>query len=484
MLTLDGPQGPAFVTWIVLGISATALWLAARRSARVLTERLSRPDLEEAPRIDLEEALERAVAMRAVCRWLALLLPASGLVHAAVAGTSMEAHLMDGVHLVLRWTHVIAGIMWIGASFYFIFLENHLERVRDVRAELAGNLWAVHGGGFYYVEKYKGAPARLPHRLHWFKFEAYFTWLSGVSLLTLVYYADARALLIDPGVQPLSVPAALAVAIGSLIAGWAVYDALCRSPLNRSPRAFAVAGSALLAAFVFLLTHLLSGRGAFLHVGALIGTLMAGNVFFVIIPSQRALVRAARTGMPLDPELGKRAGLRSLHNNYLTLPVIFTMISPHFPATYSHPHRALVLLAIILASAVIKHYWNLLERGQRQPVLLAVGLLMLAVTFVWIAPASRPAAPLGAEVRFEEVAAVMTARCVSCHSAAPTDDVFTTAPNGVMLETPDQIRGMADRILLRAVHTETMPLANKTHMTPEERSLLERWIAQGARTDR
>ncbi len=473
-----------FVAALVLGALALVVWLAARRRAAELAARLASSELTEDARIDLEEALERAAATRAVSRWVAVLLPAGLLVHAAIAGTPMQNHVAEWGQLLVRWTHVIAGIMWIGASFYFIFLENHLERTRGVRDELAGYLWAVHGGGFYHVEKYKGAPARLPDKLHWFKYEAYFTWLSGVSLLVMVYYADARSFLIDPAVADLPLPAALAIGVGALVAGWFVYDALCRSPLIERPRAFAAAGFLLLAALVFALTHLLSGRAAYLHVGAVIGTLMAGNVFFVIIPSQRALVRAARTGCPVDPALGRRAGLRSLHNNYLTLPVVFTMISPHFPSTFAHPQRAAVLLALILASAGLKHYWNLFERGIRRPWLLAASLMTLVAVSVAVSPAFEDAIDASTPVAYGEVHAVIQSRCASCHSATPTDDVFVVAPNGLVLDRPEQIQASAQSILLRAVRTESMPLANKTGMTAEERLLLRRWILQGARTDR
>ncbi len=461
-----------------------ALWLGTRRVVTRLEARLAQSDLEESSRIDLEEAHERSTATRAVIGLLAWLLPACVVTWSLVSGTPLQRHLMDWAQLLVRWTHVIAGIMWIGASFYFIFLENHLERSRGVREELAGHLWAVHGGGFYHVEKYKGAPARLPEKLHWFKYEAYFTWISGISLLVLVYYTDARMFLIDPNVAAVEAPVALAVALGSLVLGWSVYDLLCRSPLVERPRVFAFVGFALLCAMVFALTHLLSGRAAYLHVGAVIGTIMAGNVFFVIIPAQRALVRAARTGRQLDLQPGNRAGLRSLHNNYLTLPVVFTMISPHFPGTFAHPQRALILIVLILASAGIKHYWNLIERGARRPWLLVASLLALISVSLAVAPTFEKPIASSANVPYASAAAIIRDRCASCHSSHPTDDVFTTAPNGVMYDTPGQIQGYAEQIMARAITTESMPLANKTSMTAEERRILQQWILQGARTDR
>lgn len=469
---------------LILALVWIALRVGVGRSTRRLAAELARTDLPESRRIDLEEAHERSTAARAVVGLLAWAWPLGFLVAVQVAGTPMQSHLMEWLQLAIRWIHVVAGIMWIGASFYFIFLENHLNRTRGIREELAGDLWAIHGGGFYHVEKYKVAPARLPEKLHWFKYEAYFTWLSGVALLTLVYYLDARAFLIDPGVAALTTPVALAVGIGALVAGWVAYDLLCRSPLIRQPRAFTAVGLVLLTGLVLALTALLSGRAAYLHVGAVIGTVMAGNVFFVIIPSQRALVRAARTGQPLDATLGQRAGLRSLHNNYLTLPVVFIMISHHFPSTFGHPQRALVLLVLIAASMAIKHYWNLLDRGLRRPAWLVAGILALVAVSLAVSPAMRAAIDVSKPTSFADANAVIQARCVPCHSAAPSDDVFTVAPNGVMYDTPEQIHAYADKILVRAVNSESMPLANKTGMTSEERRVLARWIAQGARTDR
>jgi len=469
---------------LIIAVALVLLRAGLGRTCVRLAAELSRTDLELPRRIDLEEASERAGAWHAVIGLLMWVWPIGFFAHVVVAGTPMQSHVMEWLQLLVRWAHVVAGIMWIGASFYFIFLENHLNRTRGIREELAGDLWAIHGGGFYHVEKYRVAPARLPETLHWFKYEAYFTWLTGVALLAMVYYLDARAFLIDPSVTALSVPAALAVGMGALAAGWVGYDLLCRSPIIRQPRVFTVVGLLLLAALVFGLTALLSGRAAYLHVGAVIGTIMAGNVFFVIIPSQRALVRAARTGQPLDARLGQRASLRSLHNNYLTLPVVFIMISHHYPSTFGHPQRALVLLVLIVSSMAIKHYWNLLDRGIRRPMILVAALLALVGISLAVSPAMRAAIDLSQPASFQEANAVIQSRCVPCHSASPTDDVFTVAPNGVMYDTPDQIHAYADKILVRAVHSESMPLANKTGMTAEERRVLARWIAQGARTDR
>ncbi len=397
-----------------------------------------------------------------------------------------EAHAREWLNLLVRWAHVVIGIAWIGTSFYFIFLENSLNRTKDLREELAGNLWAVHGGGFYYVEKYKVAPEKLPEKLHWFKWEAYLTWITGVALLAIVYYANANLYLIDPAVRDISPSLAVAIGIGVLALAWIVYDRLCRSPLLENGALFALTGLLLTCGAAFLLTQVFSGRAAYIHVGAMLGTLMAGNVFFVIIPSQKALVKAAEEGAPLDPKLGQHAGLRSLHNNYLTLPVIFVMISNHFPMTYGHGWNWAILAGLFLASVGIRHYLNLREKGRSAAWLLPVATLaILALAYVTAPPAKEAEAAAGAteRVAFQEVASIIEQRCTTCHAAAPSDETFTSAPAGVMFDTPEQIAAQAERIMERAVITQTMPLGNKTNITPQERELLGRWITQGAKLE-
>ncbi|HRH67796.1 MAG TPA: urate hydroxylase PuuD, partial [Bacteroidia bacterium] len=287
------------------------------------------------------------------------------------------SHVMDWIHLVFRWAHVVLGISWIGASFYFIFLENSLNRTDNLRDELAGNLWAIHGGGFYYVEKYKIAPGELPKKLHWFKYEAYFTWLTGIILLLLVYYFNAKTFMVDPAVATISPATSILIGSGTLIFGWFIYDFLCRTPFIQKKKSFAVLGFLIVTAISFFLSQFLSGRAAFIHVGALIGTIMAGNVFFVIIPAQKAMVKAAKLGQPLNPELGKYAGLRSLHNNYMTLPVIFIMLSNHFPATFGNAFNWAVLAGLTLASVAVRHYINLHEKGQHAAWMIPFAVIAL-----------------------------------------------------------------------------------------------------------
>jgi uncharacterized membrane protein len=398
--------------------------------------------------------------------------------------TGLEAHLLDWLNLIIRWAHIVFGIAWIGASFYFIFLENSLNRTENLRDELAGNLWAVHGGGFYYVEKYKTAPVKVPENLHWFKYEAYFTWLSGFLLLTLVYYLNAGTYMIDTAVKDIQPSTAVLIGLGSLIIGWLIYDVLCRTSLLENKKLFAFTGFTIVTAISFFLSQYLSGRAAFMHVGALLGTIMVGNVFFVIIPSQKALVKAAKEGRPVDPALGKYAGLRSLHNNYITLPVIFVMISNHFPVTFSNQYNWIILAVLTLASVAVRHYINLHEKGQKAVMMIPFAAVCLIALAIVTAPKTYHKTGIKkANVAFSTVQPIFIKRCTVCHSATPSDPIQATAPNGIMFDTPEQIKKMSERILVRAVQTKTMPQANKTGITEEERTLIGDWIEQGAKIE-
>ncbi len=413
--------------------------------------------------------------------YTALLLTIAGIiatVYLIVKGTVYEGHLMEWLNIAVRLMHITFGIAWIGASFYFVWLENALNRTKNVREELAGNLWAVHGGGFYYLEKYKVAPKEIPKNLHWFKYEAYFTWLSGFCLLFVVYYFNAKAMLIDKNVLEMSPLAAMSIGVGSFILGWVIYVALCKTPLVKKGIWFATIGFLIAVAFAYGYCHVFSSRGAYIHVGALLGTIMAGNVFFVIIPAQKAMVHAAKKGKWLNPELGKNAGLRSLHNNYFTLPVLFVMISNHFPSTFGNDQPWLVLAIISLGTAGVKHYLNLKERGQLTYWVMPISVLILLAAAYVTAPA-KPG-ECAKEVSFAEVNAIVQKRCITCHSSKPTDDVYTNAPNGVMYDTPEQIFKLREKIMQRVVITKTMPQNNKTGITEKERDLIRCWIEQGA----
>ncbi|MGZ5218967.1 MAG: urate hydroxylase PuuD [Chitinophagaceae bacterium] len=395
-----------------------------------------------------------------------------------VKGTPWEGHLMEWLNIVVRVMHVTFGIAWIGASFYFVFLENALNRKDNIRDELAGDLWAVHGGGFYYLEKYKVAPKIIPKSLHWFKYEAYFTWLSGFGLLFIIYYFNASATMIDANVLKLSTTAAISISIGSFIVAWLLYDLLCKSPLAKTAWLFSLTGVILLIGFAYFYSHVFNGRAAFIHFGAMIGSIMVANVFFIIIPSQKAMVNAAKKGMLPDPAKGKNALFRSLHNNYFTLPVLFVMVSNHFPSTFGNKYQWIVLAAITLGSAGIKHWLNLRERGQLSIWIMPVSVILLLATVYVTAP--QLSNTKCREVGFAAVNTIITQRCISCHSSRPTDNVYTAPPNGVIYDTPNDIVKKIDAIMQRVVITKTMPQNNKTNMTPEERDIIRCWIEQGA----
>jgi uncharacterized membrane protein len=428
-----------------------------------------------------EESLSEIGITRTLLLVTAIVITGIYFLYPVLVKNKLEAHILEWLSLVVRWAHVILGIAWIGASFYFIFLENSLNRTKNLRDELAGNLWAIHGGGFYYIEKYKSAPGVLPEKLHWFKYEAYFTWLTGFLLLILVYYLNAKSFMIDPAVANIDETTAILIGLGSLLGGWFIYDLLCKSPLLAKPKMFGITGFIILVIISYVLSKYLSGRAAFIHVGALLGTIMAGNVFFTIIPSQKALVNAAKNNLPVDASKGKYAGLRSLHNNYITLPVIFVMISNHFPGTFSPAYNWGILAVLTLGSVSVRHYINLHEKGITSSQFLALGAIALFALVFVTAPKSTP--PSGPPVKFSEVQPVFQKRCLQCHSTHPTDDVQKVPPNGIVFETPQQISKLRDRIMFRVVQTKTMPQANKTGITEDERTLIGHWIEQGAKID-
>ncbi len=391
----------------------------------------------------------------------------------------MEAHIIEWLNLSVRWIHMITGIAWIGASFYFIFLENNLNRRHRLRPELAGNLWAIHGGGFYYLEKYKLAPKPLPEHLHWFKWEAYFTWISGVVLLGIVYYYNASLYMIDSAVAEISAPVAIALGIFTMLLGWLIYDLLCKSALARKQWLFALIGFALVTASAYGLSQILSARAAYIHIGAMLGTIMAANVFFVIIPAQKAMVKAATLGEEYNPEIGQNALTRSIHNNYLTLPVLFIMISNHFPSTFGNTNSWLVLAGLILVGAGVRHWFNLRGQGKKNFWLLpAAVLLMLSLVYLTrpIMPTIDPAASNAAVISDAEAMEMLNIHCQSCHSATPTSSIFTVAPKGLALDTLSQAKANASLIKAQTVNTKVMPLGNSTQMQDSQRQLLGAWL--------
>src|SRR5210317_479409 len=344
----------------------------------------------------------------------------------------MEAYFVDWLNLLVRWLHVIAGGAWMGASCYFIWLDDHLAAPKEPADDakgVGGEVWSVHGGGFYHAQKYKVAPQELPERLHWFKWEAYTTWLSGIFLTALVYWYGAEVYLIDRSVAELSAPAAVGIAILFIIGGWLVYDLLCKSPLARDERAFSVILLLLSSALAWGLCQLFGGRGAYIHFGAVLGTIMVANVFFVIIPGQKKMVAAAERGEAPDPAPGVQAKQRSVHNTYFTLPVLFVMTSNHYAMAYGHAYNWLILIGIALAGALIRVYFVARHKGGASIAPAAIAIVIIAA----IALAITPRAPEGgaAAASFDQVRNVINARCTSCHSAAPVHPAFPAAPLGV-----------------------------------------------------
>ncbi len=403
-----------------------------------------------------------------------------GVVYLFLRGTIYEGHFMEWLNLTVRWIHITFGIAWIGASFYFVFLENALNRTENVRDELAGNLWAVHGGGFYYLEKYKLAPKTIPKDLHWFKYEAYFTWLSGFCLLMVVYYFNANSILIDPEVLDIEPITAIAISITSLIVGWVLYDQICKH-LAKNKLVFTIAITVLVFLFAWFYCQVFSGRAAYIHFGAFLGTLMAANVFFVIIPGQKRMVNAAKKGELPNPKDGQAAMMRSYTNNYFTLPVLFVMISNHFPSTFGNEYEWVVLIAITIGSAGIKHYLNLREKGQLSVWIMPVAVVVLLTVAFFTAPKPPKYENCTEAVTFAEVVGIIQNRCIVCHSKTPTDEVWKVAPNGVTYDTPEQIYNLKDKIYQRAVLSKNMPFNNnQTGMTPEERDMINCWMIQGA----
>lgn len=399
----------------------------------------------------------------------------------------MDTYWVEFLGMLTRWLHVIAGIAWIGSSFYFIWLDRSLEPPEpgsdEAKKGVGGHLWAVHGGGFYNPQKYTVAPAQLPERLHWFKWEAYTTWLSGTALLVLVYWLNVGSMMLDPGKSTLQPWQAVALSAASLLAAWWVYDGLCRSRLGRHDAALGGVVALLLVALTFGLSRQLGGRALFLQVGACIGTIMAANVFFVIIPGQRRMVEAMRAGRLPDPLDGKRGKQRSVHNNYFTLPVVFTMFSNHYAATYSHPYAWVILTLIAAAGVVIRHFFNLRHKGiyaWHYPVL---GALLLGVVGWWTAPRLVALPPVEGPVTFNRVREIVGQRCVNCHSPVPTFQGLATAPAGVVLHEPAEILRNAQRIHTQVVVTRIMPLGNVTQITEQERAVIAAWVKAGAKAD-
>ncbi|MDO6687077.1 MULTISPECIES: urate hydroxylase PuuD [unclassified Agarivorans] len=395
----------------------------------------------------------------------------------------MWPQLYEWLALFIKWFHVIAGIAWIGASFYFVWLDNNLKTPPDWKKQkgIKGDLWAVHGGGFYEVAKYQVGPEKMPEKLHWFKWEAYSTWISGTLLLFWIYYLRADAYLIDPQIMALGTTQAIALGVGGITLGFALYEGLLRSPIANKPLLLSLSLVIIGALFCYGFTQVFSGRGAFIHMGALIGTIMVANVWIKIIPGQKQMVAQVSAGETVDPAPGLEAKRRSVHNNYLTLPVIFLMISNHYPMIYQHSHSWLILCTLIGLSAWIRHFFNLKHQGVHKPAIIvsgAAGLLILAVFLSWSGSQAKLVSlaedmQTGLNTEQQQIMTIINQRCASCHSRATTDDMFTAAQGGVMLDSWQDVERWKQRIVARATETKDMPFLNKTQITEGERQMLK-----------
>jgi len=396
----------------------------------------------------------------------------------------LESYLLDWANLLLRWVHVITAIAWVGSSFYFVFLDSSLVKPQApdlLDKGVGGELWAVHGGGFYNPQKYAVAPAKLPEHLHWFYWESYSTWLSGFALFTVSYLWSAGTYLIDKSLMDWSAPSAIAVALAFLVVFWLLYDGICRL-FGFRKHGDAIVGALVLGVVcvaAWLACHWFAGRAAFLLMGAMIATTMSANVLFWIIPGQRTVVAALRAGQPVNPIHGARGKQRSVHNTYFTLPVLFAMLSNHYSFTYSHPHNWLVLIAMMFAGAAIRQFFVLrhgykLGRNRHPLPYALVGVAVIAALIVWLKPDTRAAAAMPAQVTYADVQKVLEQRCYLCHGAQ-------VQMKNIRLDAPDLVVQHAQAIYQQAVVTKIMPMNNATSITDAERALIAKWFLDGAK---
>jgi uncharacterized membrane protein len=390
----------------------------------------------------------------------------------------VDVFLGEWLNLLIRWAHMVVSIGWIGTSFYFMALDYSLSKRERMNPGVLGTAWQVHGGGFYHVEKYTVAPATLPDVLHWFKWEAYLTWATGFGLLIVQYYFHAEAFLIDPGVMALEPWQAIAISVASLAAGWFIYDGLCRTKVGENTTLLALSVFALILIAAVLYTKVFSGRGAFIHVGALVGTIMAVNVFGVIVPNQKKMIAQMIAGQTPDARYGEIGKQRSTHNNYLTLPVLLMMVSQHYPFLFTHPQSWLIVALIIVIGALVRHMLNRLDAGDGWDsyawVMPAAAMGLITAIYV-TAPATR--STTGGAVTDMEAQAIVGKHCLMCHAHNPSHPAFKEPPKNVALDSIPEMRRFAQQIYMQTVQNRAMPLGNQTGMTEDERDALGRWVS-------
>ena len=408
----------------------------------------------------------------------------------------MESYIVEWINLLARFAHVITGIAWIGASFYFVWLDNHLQTPKsdaDISQGVGGEVWSVHGGGFYHAQKYTIAPPELPETLHWFKWEAYTTFITGAFLLALMYWYQAEIYLIDPNVMAIGKPIAVSLGMLTIAGGWFAYDLLCKSVLGKNDTALAAIMLVLLTIAAYALCQVFSGRGAYIHFGAMLGTIMVANVFFVIMPGQRDLVAAKKEGRAPEAIHGIKAKQRSVHNTYFTLPVLFVMISNHYAMTYAHEYNWLILIVMSVAGALIRVFFVQRHKGKASPLTLVIAAALI-IGIIWaIAPEFRPAPKDSASTDSASAQTslsnaelnllaheIVVTRCASCHAQDPSHPGFMTAPKGILLETPEQLTQHAQTVYQQSVVTKAMPIGNLTGITDEERAQLGEWFTRSA----
>ena len=395
----------------------------------------------------------------------------------------------EWLSFAVRWLHVITGIAWIGSSFYFVALDLGLRQRPGLPAGAFGEEWQVHGGGFYHIQKYLVAPAEMPEHLTWFKWESYATWMSGFAMLCVVYYAGADLFLIDPDVLPMSVPVAILLSMATIVSGWVVYDLLCRSPLGKSDTGLMLVLYGVLVFIAWGLTHLFTGRAAFLHLGAITATIMSCNVFMIIIPNQKIVVADLIAGRKPDPKYGKIAKQRSLHNNYLTLPVLFLMLSNHYPLAFGTQFNWVIASLVFIIGVLIRHYFNTVHARKGNPTWTWLGAAVLFMIIIWLSTvpkvltgepktsaASSAAQVYIASAHFPAVRDTVLGRCSMCHAEEPVYEGIYHAPKGVMLDTDARIAEHAREIYIQAGRAHAMPPANVSHITDQERALLVAWF--------